>query len=1094
MEKSASAPYVELGSAATLTTDVRKKYNIKQYKGLVGSISDVKKTIDRERREANEKQEMLELRMKQNESESALVQKELSVQLRCAGRSYQQLLGATRDLTEQLRVEEDRRLVEIEALEKQIKDLKLQLSHAAKPWKEEVAKRDLKILKLQEAAVDQEARLKTALGAIAPVEARAAEEIRARDEQFEIVISQISIIKADYEQQLVEKDEIYEIEVERAKKEMAVQVFKIKDIEEKASKIAGPFEKQIKDLHKQIQGLENQLSKVDYTPYEEKLRLREIGYEKLVKDFQVKQGLNYENIERMRAGFEITLERMDKKIQENEAECKKRLKPWTELVEKREREISQLNERFETLKVDEKAYRERQGEILAEVTKERDVARKAEELARQEAQQFKLEAQAMKESRKSDTTRKKIQMLQLKLDEVTKRCETTVRQKDREIKQKTDTITNLQQRVKEEVKDREELDNLWDHRVQKKEEGYGLVCANLAFAEGQILEERRRTEVARETIRRRERSIERLNNEHVEELGVRLDSHQALSKHIRDLEGQLDQAQARLMKERNVRTAIEIEFDRIRKRYEDQVADLRVEMVRRDKQRELVEKELEDVRKEFEKSREDWCDKQRDLDDMVRARDRLIISLKNEIEFINDSWEVKYNRLMQLFEKLQKKYEECVGPGGAQEAQKRTRDLKIEIERLVKEILDLKEMIKKQKRQIRDLQLDYDILVKETADIIAEKERGIAEMVGDMAKLENRLRAETELRERLVREITAEKMAIVASFEGRIRQLEQQVMAMRFTDREELLDTIDVWKRAYERVCLERDELEDYYKDLLDLKDRQVIKMAQEYAELQDRITFEQLKGQQSLEECEDKWKKMQAKWGIQEMELQKQIKQLSIERDQAIRERDRERGIADSRAIPDPELDVLRAKVKEKEQQLASVEAGIANIVADNCNLRDEINNFEVEMEQAQANIEPQIRWREERYEAMVKEHDDIKKVLQMELLRAQETCKTIEEQVRKFPQPFEQELKEAEDKYAQSQAGLIKLSSQNVTLKQQMLDEKEGRAKDVALYEEQLALAATILREVGQLGLLKNLPAAQISELESALGVDLDGDGSVR
>merc|ERR1711920_847002 len=110
-----------------------------------------------------------------------------------------------------------------------------------------------------------------------------------------------------------------------------------------------------------------------------------------------------------------------------------------------------------------------------------------------------------------------------------------------------------------------------------------------------------------------------------------------------------------------------------------------------------------------------------------------------------------YNRLMGLFEKVQKKYDELVGPNGVSESYRRCRDLKTENNELVREILELKEMIKKQKRQIRDLQLDIDMHMKETADLIAEKERGIAEMVGDMAKLQNQLRDERDLRDRLVK-------------------------------------------------------------------------------------------------------------------------------------------------------------------------------------------------------------------------------------------------------------------------------------------------------------------------------------------------------
>ena len=47
---------------------------------------------------------------------------------------------------------------------------------------------------------------------------------------------------------------------------------------------------------------------------------------------------------------------------------------------------------------------------------------------------------------------------------------------------------------------------------------------------------------------------------------------------------------------------------------------------------------------------------------LVRTRDRLVTSLKNEIELVAESWEVKYDKLLSLFDKLQKKYDELSQP------------------------------------------------------------------------------------------------------------------------------------------------------------------------------------------------------------------------------------------------------------------------------------------------------------------------------------------------------------------------------------------------------------------------------------------------
>jgi len=1104
MEHSASAPtFRAVGTEAAASPQEQqvqqqrvKNYNIKQYRGLLGNLSDIKSSVDEERRLALERQEALERRMKESEAENAIVQKELSVQLRCAGRSYQQLLGATRELTEQLRAEEDRRKTEIEALERQVKDLRQQLSQAAKPWKEEVSKRDLKIIKLQEAAVDQEKRLRAAEAKIAPIQERAAAEIKAREEKFEVVSREMDLIRAEYEKQLEEKDQALEKEVVKWKKEKCELLVQLDDEKKYSATIDGPYKKQIKELEMKVQGLESQLEQVDYTPLEEQLRKRELGYEKLVKDFRVKQQLNYENLEKMRAGFELTLERMDKKIQDNEKEHQRRLKPWQELVDKREGEILNLKARIEELKEIEELNRKNAAEELAETMRLLKTAREAEELSRREAVELRKEVAAMQEAHYKDNPASKITYLKMRLEEVTKQCEYTVLSKDRELKQKTDIIMNLQRRLVEEAKGREADDQEWDKRVQKKEEGYGLVVANLAYAEGQILEERGRTQAALETVRRRERSIERLKGEHDEELRHRFASHEALERRIREMEAEHDESLERFEHEVEVvRRDWEVKYDTMRAKYEDQVADLRVEMSRRDRQRKLVEAALEQVRDEYDRARAEWDDKERELEIMLRGRDRQITALKNEIEFINDSWEVKYNRLMGLFEKVQKKYEDASGPNGSQEAWRRVRDLKVENKNLVKEILELKEMIKKQKRQIRDLQLDYDILLKETADLIAEKERGMAELVGDMAKLEARLRAEIELKERLVKEMTLEKRVVVASFEGRIRALEQQIEAMRFTDRQDLLDTIDVWKRAYERACIERDDIEDHYKELLDLKDRQVQKMAVEYAEVKEEVAAETLKGQQALEECEAKWKKLQAKWGIEKSNLEQEIRQIAEERDQAHRERDRDRGlyVAAINKPEDPELIELREKVKEQEGQIFQVESGVGKLVEENSQLREELEIAKIREEQKQEDWEPQIRWRDERYEAMVREHETVKAALTAEVAAARETCKLLEEQIKNFPKPFEIELEEAEAKYAQSQAGLLKLSQANVHLKEEILDLKEAHEKDTKRLEDQLEMAASILKEIAGLGFLKSMSRKDKNNLEAALGVDIDGDGKI-
>merc|ERR1712039_1116743 len=146
-------------------------------------------------------------------------------------------------------------------------------------------------------------------------------------------------------------------------------------------------------------------------------------------------------------------------------------------------------------------------------------------------------------------------------------------------------------------------------------------------------------------------------------------------------------------------------------------------------------------------------------------------------------------------------------------------------------------------------------------------------------------------------------------------------------------------------------------------------------------------------------------------------------------------------------------------------IEAGIKRFVEDNTALRAENDALKNRVEAAADDFGPQIKWRDERYEAMVKEHNALKKILATEMKKAQDTCKSIEEQVRKFPNPFEDEL----------------------------IDYKEEAAAEKVSLERALELASTILKEVASLGALRDMKKEDMSNLESALGVDLDGDGII-
>lgn len=333
---------------------------------------------------------------------------------------------------------------------------------------------------------------------------------------------------------------------------------------------------------------------------------------------------------------------------------------------------------------------------------------------------------------------------------------------------------------------------------------------------------------------------------------------------------------------------------------------------------------------------------------------------------------------------------------------------------------------------------------------------------------------------------------MVLSFQARIDQLEQLVEAMRFTDREELIDTIDVWKRAYERICIARDELDEDFQAQNLLRDKQLRKMALDNAEEKDRVEVEMEKAEQAAKDIEIHWKKKMMPLHFEKEELTKQI--LELERQLQLKDMElkKAKNLADSR-LEDPEKYALFQEVAELKAQMAAQQKGIEQFIEENNDLRNEFEEMNAGAVTETQNWEPQIKWRDERYEAMLKEHEQVKRILYQEMLKAQETCKAIEDQVRKFPNPFEAELEEMKARYAQMQAGTQKLSVENVKLREQVLDEQELRESEREKLEEQILVAHHILQQVSTLGALKQLSKPALAQAEEILGMDLDQNGKI-
>merc|ERR1712183_489336 len=146
-----------------------------------------------------------------------------------------------------------------------------------------------------------------------------------------------------------------------------------------------------------------------------------------------------------------------------------------------------------------------------------------------------------------------------------------------------------------------------------------------------------------------------------------------------------------------------------------------------------------------------------------------------------------------------------------------------------------------------------DEVLKETADIISEKERGLAKMVGDFAKLRQQFNEYQAVAEMARKEQQQEMVAMGESFSARVEELEQLVETMRFTEREELCARIETWKDAYKRVCLDRDEIEEDLRGQVQTKDGQIFTMAEDNNLVNDAKLSERIDWVTKVDEAESR-------------------------------------------------------------------------------------------------------------------------------------------------------------------------------------------------------------------------------------------------
>merc|ERR1712050_459739 len=103
-------------------------------------------------------------------------------------------------------------------------------------------------------------------------------------------------------------------------------------------------------------------------------------------------------LEKMRASFEDVIKRMDKQIQDNERIFDEKLRPWKDLVEKKDAKIEHLQASIEDFKSEEAKTRFNEKQEKDILKKELEAAKGAVDLLNTENYKFKRQIEKLEEA------------------------------------------------------------------------------------------------------------------------------------------------------------------------------------------------------------------------------------------------------------------------------------------------------------------------------------------------------------------------------------------------------------------------------------------------------------------------------------------------------------------------------------------------------------------------------------------------------------------------------------------------------------------------------------------------------------------------
>eukprot|EP00451_Oxyrrhis_marina_P027268 CAMPEP_0204356668 /NCGR_PEP_ID=MMETSP0469-20131031/35113_1 /ASSEMBLY_ACC=CAM_ASM_000384 /TAXON_ID=2969 /ORGANISM="Oxyrrhis marina" /LENGTH=893 /DNA_ID=CAMNT_0051344167 /DNA_START=33 /DNA_END=2714 /DNA_ORIENTATION=+ len=823
---------------------------------------------------------------------------------------------------------------------------------------------------------------------------------------------------------------------------------KARDRGEELQREIDALKKEISDFAQERARYASMLSPEEYAA---RMDAKERAFQKLFTDYEALESKSFDELARIRTGYEDTVQKLDAQLAIQAKENKQALVFVQRALAEREQECKQLLTTVQQVRQKQAAdrellLREKGGVEEALLLKEKAyqfVMKQAAELSAQ------LDEKKIDEGDEIRRLRAQVATLQFEMKQLENDFESKVAEKNEELRQALQAIAGVHNELASErgqiaVTEQQYADNL-----KKKEEGHQQTIGELEVALRKLKKGDQEISRLHGIIEAKDREIAALHEEYRAKLAAAQERYDALMR----VKVSLDEEVERLhqfvedVHHRHIRY-----LEKLEAKHQSEVESLHAVIAEKGRLISMLEEQLRNLEQEFMQAREDWDAREQALETEIAQRERRIESLIAEYELKLEGAQIRFQQLEMQYNDLKEQYERDVGPGGAMETMRRLHLAMEEIEKMHQREVEFKQKQTELEAHLKAKEVELRDLQRETVDIMTLKEQAFVKVTLDNRELRDQLgKAKEDLEEKVISmgwEFTKlEQQHATQALEWESKYEEMQKKA----DHQHLLGEIDGLKQQLnvqstqfqvERATREQDaeRIQVGVRKLVEENDN-LRNQLQEAEELPRRVMAEreaELKIRARHEEAaKNAW--------------EKQLAALQSDHERKFNERVNILEKESSDASEQQKL--LQGKVELLEQQAEADAAALTHLQDVNGKLTAELATTNELLSAEKEKNQKQQKASDRRTRRIIAENDQVKGMMLKEMEKANDAVIAIEKQFRDLPNPHEREFLELRSQLEAMQAAYMDLQAEHSDLQATFEQEREEADAMRTQLQEQIA-----------------------------------------